>query len=152
MKMNIIAALCSVLLLSYSCPALAQEYPVKPIRWIIPFPPGGGTDIVARMLGQKLSENLRQQVIIDNRGGAGSMVGTEIAARSAPDGYTLLFATAAGTIINPLLNPNISYDPEKDLAPVTLLVVNPQLLVVNSSVPIDSVKGPYLLRMFIMVL
>jgi tripartite-type tricarboxylate transporter receptor subunit TctC len=138
--MKSIAALCCVLLLSCGYPAQAEEYPVKPIRWIVPFPPGGGTDIVARILGQKLSETLGQQVVIDNRGGAGSMVGTEIAARSAPDGYTQLFATAAGTIINPLLNPNISYDPVKDFAPVTLLVVNPQLLVVNSSVPINSVK------------
>jgi len=82
----------------------------------------------------------RQQVVIDNRGGAGGVVGTEIAAHAAADGYTLLFATAAGMIINPLLNPNLGYDPARDFAPVTLLVINPQLLVANAGVPVQSVK------------
>jgi len=117
-----------------------EDYPNRPVRWVVPFPPGGGTDFVSRVLAMRLAEVWRQQVVIDNRGGAGGVVGTEIAARAAPDGYTLLFATAAGMIINPLLNPGLSYDPARDFAPVTLLVINPELLVANASVPVQSVK------------
>ena len=85
----------------------AQTYPTKPLRWIVPFPPGGGTDFYARLLGTKVSETWKQQVVIDNRGGAGGIVGTEIAARAAPDGYTFLVSTAAGIVTNPLLIPNL---------------------------------------------
>jgi tripartite-type tricarboxylate transporter receptor subunit TctC len=117
----------------------AQEYPARPLRWIVPFPPGGGTDFYARLLAVKLTESWKQQVVIDNRGGAGGVVGTETAARAAPDGYTFLVSTAAGIITNPLLIPNLSYS-TKDFAPVSLIVVTPQLLVVNSSVSIHTVK------------
>ena len=117
----------------------AQDYPTRPIRWIVPFPPGGGTDFYARLLGPKVSESWKQQVVIDNRGGAGGIVGTETAARAAPDGYTFLVSTAAGIVTNPLLIANLPYS-AKDFAPVSLLVVTPLLLVVNGSVPIHTVK------------
>ena len=118
----------------------AAAYPNKPVRLIVTFPPGGGTDTVARAVGQKLTELWGQQIVVDNRGGAGGIIGTEIAARSAPDGYTLLFGTSSGLVINPLLRTNLPYDPVKDFLPVSLLAVNPTLLVVNSSVPVSSVK------------
>ena len=132
------AALC-IALMSLCAVCAAQDYPTKPIRWIVPFPPGGGTDFYARLLGSKVSETWKQQVVIDNRGGAGGIVGTEIAARAAPDGYTFLVSTAAGIVTNPLLIPNLPYS-AKDFAPVSLLVVTPLLLVVNSTVPIHTVK------------
>jgi tripartite-type tricarboxylate transporter receptor subunit TctC len=117
----------------------AQDYPSRPIRWIVPFPPGGGTDFYARLLGPRVSESWKQQVVIDNRGGAGGIVGTETAARAAPDGYTFLVSTAAGIVTNPLLIPNLPYS-ARDFAPVSLLVVTPLVLVVNSTVPIHTVK------------
>jgi tripartite-type tricarboxylate transporter receptor subunit TctC len=115
-------------------------YPNKPIRLIVTYPPGGGTDIVARMLAPRLAERLKQQVVIDNRGGAGGIIGTELAARSPADGYTLLFGTSAGLVINPLLNSKLPYDPVKDFVPVSLLVINPQLLVANNATGISSVR------------
>ena len=119
--------------------SLAQDYPARPLRWIVPFPPGGGTDFFARLLAPRVSESWKQQVVVDNRGGAGGVVGTETAARAAPDGYTFLVSTAAGIVTNPLLIPNLPYS-TKDFAPVSLIVVTPQLLVVNSAVPIHTVK------------
>ena len=120
--------------------AVAQSYPTKPIRWIVTYPPGGPTDVVARAIGAKLTEAWGQQIIIDNRAGAGGMIGTELGARAAPDGYTLLFGTSAGMTINPALQSKLPYDPVKDFAPVSLLVINPQLLVLNPTVPANSVK------------
>ncbi len=114
--------------------AVAQSYPTKPIRWIVTYPPGGPTDVVARAIGAKLTEAWGQQIIIDNRAGAGGMIGTELGARAAPDGYTLLFGTSAGMTINPALQSRLPYDPVKDFAPVSLLVINPQLLVLNPTV------------------
>src|SRR6187402_2821264 len=103
-------------------PAMAQSYPVKPIRLIVPYPPGGPTDLVGRVLGQKLTESWGQQVVVENRAGAASAVGTEVAARSAADGYTLLLGTSAGFCINPALGGKIPYDPERDFIPISLLV------------------------------
>jgi tripartite-type tricarboxylate transporter receptor subunit TctC len=117
-----------------------MSYPVKPVRFIVPFPPGGGTDIVARLVAQKLSMRWGQQVVVDNRGGAGGTIATEMAARGAPDGYTMLLGTSGGLVINPLLNTQLAYDPIRDLAPVSLLVINPQLLVVNPALPVKSVR------------
>jgi len=129
---------------AYCAPTHALEsaaaYPDKPVRLIVTFPPGGGTDMVAREVGQKLTESWGQQVVVDNRGGAGGIIGTEIAARAAPDGYTLLLGASSGLVINPLLRANLPYDPVRDFLPVSLLAVNPTLLVVNSSVPVSSVK------------
>jgi tripartite-type tricarboxylate transporter receptor subunit TctC len=127
---------------SWTSAAFAQttSYPVKPIRLIIPYPPGGGTDVIARPLAQKLSENLGQQVIVDNRGGAGGNIGMEFVAKSAPDGYTLVVGLTAQLAVNPSLFPKLPYDPLKDFAPITLLGDQPYLLVVHPSVPAKSVK------------
>ncbi len=122
-------------------PAAAQNYPVKPIRLIVPYPPGGPTDLVGRSVGQKLTEAWGQQVVVENRAGAASAVGTEVAARAPADGYTLLLGTSAGFCINPALGGKLPYDAERDFAPITLLVINPQILVVHPSMPVNSVKA-----------
>jgi tripartite-type tricarboxylate transporter receptor subunit TctC len=106
--------------------AHAQEWPTKPVRFIVPYPPGGGTDIIARILQNPLSEALGHQVVIENRGGAGGVIGTDAAAKSAPDGYTFLFTLSSHTI-NPLLY-KVDFDVERDFAPVTLVVSVPQLI------------------------
>lgn len=111
----------------------------KPIRLIVPFPAGGATDIMARGLAQHLGEALGQQVVIDNRGGAGGTVGTEAVARAPADGYTLLFATMGTQAINPALYPKLRYDPLKDFAPVALTHITPRVLVVSPSVKVQSV-------------
>ena len=120
--------------------ASAQDFPNRPVRFIVTFVPGGGTDIVARMVGQKLGGLWNQQVIVDNRGGGGGVIGTQIAASSAPDGYTMLFGTSSGLVINPLLMDKLPYDPVKDFAPVTLLTTNANMLVINAALPANSVK------------
>lgn len=121
--------------------AAAQNYPAKPVRLIVPYPPGGPTDLVGRAIGQKLTAVWGQQVVVENRAGAASAVGTEVAARAAGDGYTLLLGTSAGFCINPALGGKLPYDPEQDFAPITLLVINPQILVVHPSLPVNSVKS-----------
>ena len=120
--------------------AAAQTFPVKPVRLIVTFPPGGPSDFVARALGQKLTETWAQQIVIDNRGGAGGVVGVEAAARANPDGYTLLQGQSGGMSINPALLPKLSYDPFRDFAPITMLVINAQMLVAHPSVPAKTVK------------
>jgi tripartite-type tricarboxylate transporter receptor subunit TctC len=120
--------------------SVAQTYPVKPIRLITPFPPGGTTDILARIAAQKLSESLGQQVIVDNRGGGGGTVGVEAAARAAPDGYTILIAHIGPLAMAPALYPKLGYDPVKDFAAITLLATVPNGLVVHPSVPARTVK------------
>jgi tripartite-type tricarboxylate transporter receptor subunit TctC len=133
--------LAGVLLAILPAAAMAQgAYPTKPVRLIVAFPPGGSTDIIARLVGQKLSERLGQQVIIDNRGGAGGMIGTEIAARSNADGYTLTMGTTSTHVIAPAAYPNVKYDPIKDFVPMTLVASTPYLLVLNPSVPAKSLK------------
>jgi len=114
-------------------------YPQKPIRLVAPFAPGGGTDILARLFGQKLSETLGQQIIVDNRGGAGGTVGTDIAAKAPPDGYTLILVSASHAI-NPGLYQKLPYDSVNDFAPITQLATSPGILVVNPSLPVKSVK------------
>jgi tripartite-type tricarboxylate transporter receptor subunit TctC len=121
-------------------PACAQEFPVKPIRIVVTFPPGGPTDAIARPLGQRLADTWKVPVIIDNRGGAGGIVGTEIVAHAAPDGYNLLIGTAGGMSINPALHPALSYDPFRDFAPVGMLVINPQILVAHPAVPANNIR------------
>jgi tripartite-type tricarboxylate transporter receptor subunit TctC len=117
----------------------AQMYPAKPIRLIVPFAPGGGADIVARLVGTRLSESLKQQVVIDNRAGAAGNIGAELAARAAPDGYTLALASA-NWAMNVSLYGKQAFDPIQDFAPVTLLATTPNLLVVHPSLPVSSVK------------
>ena len=117
-----------------------QNYPTKPIRLIVAFPPGGSTDIIARIVGQRLSERLGQQVVIDNRGGAGGTIGTELAARSAPDGYTLTMGTTSTHVIAPAAYAKLKYDPVKDFDPITLVASTPYLLVVHPGVKATSLK------------
>jgi len=120
-------------------PAAAQSYPSRPVRLITPSSPGSGVDIVARIVGQKLSENLKQQVVIDNRAGAGANLGAEIAAKAAPDGYTLFMGTPAHAI-NPGLYRRLNYDIVRDFAPISLVTTGQYVLVVHPSVPAKIVK------------
>ena len=120
-------------------PVLAQSYPVKPIRLVVPFPAGGPTDIVARPLAQFLGDQLKQQVIVDNRGGAGGSIGAENVAKSPADGYTLLMATVGTHAINASLYRNLPYDPVKDFTPIALVAAAPVALVAHPSVPVASV-------------
>jgi tripartite-type tricarboxylate transporter receptor subunit TctC len=121
-------------------PATAQAYPSKPIRLVVPFPPGGPTDIVARPLGLLLSDALQQPVIIDNRAGAGGSVGAGSVAKSLPDGYTLLMGTVGTNAINGALYAKLPYDPMRDFTPIALVASAPVAVVVNSAAPIMSVK------------
>jgi tripartite-type tricarboxylate transporter receptor subunit TctC len=120
--------------------ALAQTYPTKPIRMVITYPPGGNTDLVGRALAAKLSEAVGQQVVVDNRGGAGGVMGTMITAQASPDGYTIMLGTSAGMVVNPLLSSKLPYDALKDFAPVSNVIIVPQLLVINPQLPVKSVK------------
>jgi tripartite-type tricarboxylate transporter receptor subunit TctC len=120
--------------------ASAQSWPQKPVRFIVPFPPGGATDISARLLGEQLSRIWGQQVIIENRGGAGGGVGAAEAARAAPDGYTLFFPSGSVVTANQHIYAKMAYDPEKDFVPVTNVVSGPQVLTVPASSPFKSVK------------
>jgi len=120
---------------------LGQAYPSKPIRLIVPFAAGGGNDNVARLVGKRLSDSLGQQLVIDNRPGAGGVLGAELAAKAAPDGYTLFLGGVASHAVNPNLNDRLPYDPIRDFAPVVLLASAPLVLVVHPSVPADSVKA-----------
>jgi tripartite-type tricarboxylate transporter receptor subunit TctC len=116
-----------------------QDYPSKPVHLIVPFAAGGGNDNVARLVGKRLAEGLGQPLVIDNRPGAGGALGAELAAKSAPDGYTLFLGGVGSHAINPNLNPRLAYDPIKDFAPVALLASAPLILVVHPSVPARSV-------------
>ena len=131
----------AILLTALAPPVFAEDsYPSRPVRMIVAYPPGGGTDIVGRMMAQKLTETLGQNVVIDNRGGATGNIGTELAARSNPDGYTLLMGNVAPNAINDSLFKKLAYDPVKDFAPVSLVAITPNILVVNPGVPVKSVK------------
>ncbi len=127
-----------VLGLLAALPAWAQDWPAKPVRFIVPYPPGGGTDVIARIVQNRLSEALGQAIVIENRGGAGGAVGTEAAARSAPDGYTFLFTLSSHTI-NPLLY-KLNFDVERDFTPVSLIVSVPQLIATQPDAPIKSMQ------------
>jgi tripartite-type tricarboxylate transporter receptor subunit TctC len=138
MKLVKLAAVAAGLLLAAT--AGAQSWPTKPVRFIVPFPPGGATDISARLLGQKLTEIWGQQVIIENRGGAGGGVGAAEAARATPDGYTLFFPSGSVVTANQHVYAKLNYDPEKDFVPVTNVVSGPQVLTVPASSPFKTVK------------
>jgi len=135
--------LAGALLAALPVAAFAQAkttYPTKPIRLIVAFAPGGSTDIIARLVGQKLSERLGQQVIIDNRGGAGGTIGTDMAAKSPADGYTLTMGTTSTHVIAPAIFPNVKYDPVKDFDSITLVASTPYLLVVHPGVKAKTLK------------
>ena len=131
---------CALGALAIAAAAHAQVYPSKPIRMIVAYPPGGGTDIVGRMVAQKLGETLGQNVVVENRGGASGNIGTEIAARAAPDGYTVLMGNVAPNAINVSLFRNLPFDPVDDFAPVSLVASTPNILVVHPSTPARTVK------------
>jgi tripartite-type tricarboxylate transporter receptor subunit TctC len=133
------AAVAAVLCIAASAAAYAQNYPVRPIRVIAPFPAGGGTDLFARAIAQKLSAAWGQQVIVDNRSGAGGMIGSEMAAKAAPDGYTLLITSSSSHAISPHLARKPPYDPISDFTPVILIASAPNVLVLHPSVPARSV-------------
>ena len=133
-----IAALCLVLA---SSTAHSQAWPAKPIRFIVPFPPGGATDVLARTIAPKLGEGLGQQVIVDNRAGAGGMIGVELAAKSPPDGYTMVLSTLGPVSINPSLYSKMPFDPAKDLAPVSQAGDIFNVLIVHPTLPAQSVKA-----------
>jgi tripartite-type tricarboxylate transporter receptor subunit TctC len=120
--------------------ALAQAWPAKPLRWIAPYPPGGSSDLVARALSGRLAEQVGQAVVVDNRPGVGGSLGSELAARAAPDGYTLLLANIAPLAINPHIYPKLGYDVMRDFAPVTLLATGTNVLVVGPSLPVKTVQ------------
>jgi tripartite-type tricarboxylate transporter receptor subunit TctC len=124
----------------FGAPALAQNYPVKPIRFIAPNLPGGPTDILARLIGQKLAESFGQPVVIENRSGAGGNIGTEAAAKSPPDGYTLVTGNNATFGANVSLYKRLGFDPVRDFAPVVLVASQPNVLVVHPSLPVTSVR------------
>src|SRR5437899_2095226 len=130
------ALLCACLLASA---AAAQRYPKGPVRLIVPFPPGGGVDAAGRIFAPELTENVGKPFVIENRGGANGNIGTEVAARATPDGYTLLF-TGAGFVTNPSLYKKVPYDPLKDFEPVSLMALGPNILVVHPSLAVHSVK------------
>jgi tripartite-type tricarboxylate transporter receptor subunit TctC len=119
--------------------AEAKTYPNRPIRIVVPFPPGGPADMIARLVGQRMSEAWGQPVLVENRAGGNTAIGAQLVARSAPDGYTLLTAMDTTMVMNPLVTPNLPYDPLKDLAPITLLIKNIALVVVRSDGP-KSIK------------
>ena len=135
------AALWFVTAMLCATPALAQDakdYPNKPIRFIVPYPPAGGTDIVARIIVDPLAAVLGQPIVIENRGGAGGNVGTDVAAKSAPDGYTVLFTLSSHTI-NPKLYEKLPFDVERDFVPISLAALVPQILVANLSLPANNI-------------
>ena len=134
-----IAFCAAAILCGAASSVIAQTWPQKTVRIIVPFQPGGGTDIQGRLLGKKFTESMGQSFVIDNRSGAGGLIGAELVAKAPPDGYNLLFTTASITV-NVTLYKKLAFDPVRDLAPVSLFSSAPLILVVHPSVPVRSVK------------
>src|SRR6185295_10644878 len=132
------AACAAVAVLAAPAAGAAADYPSRPIRVVVPYPAGGGLDLVLRAMTPGLTERLGQQLVVDNRGGATGLIGADLVARAAPDGYTLLFHSSAGMGIVPNLNKSLPYDPVRDFAPVTLATSSPYMLVVHPKVPVTS--------------
>jgi len=129
-----------ILLLLITLPVAAQQYPSKPVRLVVPFPPGGPTDVVSRLIAPKLAELLGQQIVVENRGGSGGMIGTEQVAKAVPDGYTIIMGTIGGLAVAKSLNPRLGYDTLRDLAPITQSVSVTSILIVHPSVPAKNVQ------------
>ncbi|MDB5925827.1 MAG: hypothetical protein JWN13_4763, partial [Betaproteobacteria bacterium] len=134
-----VALLCTGPLAQAAASGAPQAYPIKPVRLIVPFPAGAASDLVGRMLGEKLAEQLGEQVVTDNRSGAGGNLGIGVAAKSAPDGYTIVIATAS-IAVAPSLYANLGFDPLKDLAAVARLTSSPNILIVHPSVPVTTLR------------
>jgi tripartite-type tricarboxylate transporter receptor subunit TctC len=134
------AACATIALLLASSPALAQTWPAKPVRWIVPFAPGGGVDVTTRTIAQRLGPALGQQIVIDNRGGANGNIGVELATKAPADGHTLLMATTGNIVINPHIYAKLAFDPLRDLVPVTPTVDVINVLVVHPALPARTVK------------
>jgi tripartite-type tricarboxylate transporter receptor subunit TctC len=126
--------------LAAAAPAVAAEYPPRPITLVVPYAAGGGNDVIARIVAERMSASLHQAIVIENRGGAGGTIATRQVAKAAPDGYTLLIATSS-LAINPSLYPNVGYDPRKDFAPVGLIASSSNVVLVHPSVPAKSIAG-----------
>src|SRR3954471_21182819 len=139
MKFAVLAA-CFLLSAVFSAPTVAQTYPVKPIRLVVPFPPGGAVDAIGRIIGQKLGDSWGHNVVIDNRGGAAGAIGSDLVAHSPADGYTLLVGSTSTISINPALNSKLAYNPQRDFVPVSLVGYVPHVLVVSAAVPANNVK------------
>jgi len=135
-----VAAVLAAAAAAVAAPSEAQTYPAKAIRIVVPYPAGGTSDILARSVGQKLSEAWGQPVVVDNKPGANGNVGADIVAKAAPDGYTLLLADIGSLAISPSVYPTLPFDPAKDFAPVTMVAYSPHILVVHPAVPVGSVK------------
>ena len=135
-----VVAVGAAALQAIALPAAAQAWPVKPVRFVSPYPPGGANDVLARILAQKLGETMGQPFLVENRAGAAGNLGAELVARAAPDGYTLLMGQASNLTINVSLMAKMPYDPVKDLSPVTLVASTPNLLVVHPSLPVKTVR------------
>jgi tripartite-type tricarboxylate transporter receptor subunit TctC len=139
-RWKLITLLAGAAMMLAAAAGAAENFPTRPIRLVVPYPPGGGTDIVGRILGQKLHESLGQPVVIDNRSGAGGTLGTALAAKSAPDGYTLLLVPTSH-VINPSIYVKLPYDAERDFAPITMVASAAILMAVYPGVPADTVRG-----------
>jgi len=137
-QMMVLAA--AMLLWVPALPVAAQSFPAKPVRFVVPYPPGGPLDEIARAVGQKLAPVWGQQVLVDNRSGAGGSIGVDAVAKSAPDGYTMVLANSGPVTVNVTLRKNLPYDPRTDLAPVTQIIGAPMVLVVHPSLPVTNVK------------
>jgi tripartite-type tricarboxylate transporter receptor subunit TctC len=120
--------------------ALAQSWPAKPVKIVVPFAAGGTTDVVARQLAQKLTETWGQSVVVENKPGAGGNIGADLVAKSPPDGYTLLMTSGSIVAANPYMYKDMGFDPAKDLAPITNVASGPQVLVINKDLPVKSLK------------
>jgi len=137
---RIVTAVLAAVFASFAAASFAQTYPAKPIRIVVPYPAGGTSDILARSVGQKLSEVWGQPVVVDNKPGANGNVGADIVAKAAPDGYTLLLADIGSLAISPSVYPTLPFDPARDFAPVTMVAYSPHILVVHPSVPATTVR------------
>ena len=131
------AVACLILFVSI---AAAQTYPTRQITLVVPFAPGGPADFLGRLIGQKMSEELGQQIVVDNRPGANTIIGAQAVAKAAPDGYTLLMAIDGTLVMNPFLYSKLAYDPFKDFAPISVIALVPSAVVGNIKIPIDSIK------------
>jgi tripartite-type tricarboxylate transporter receptor subunit TctC len=137
--MKLIRLFIAVAMTACAGTAAAQDYPSRPITLIVPYPAGGGNDVLGRLVGEKMSKSLKQTIVVENRGGAGGTIGTRQVAKSAPDGYTMLIATSS-LAINPSLYPNVGYDPRKDFAPIGLIASSANVVLVHPSVPVKSIR------------